>query len=163
MVIKLKDIILAVGIVVIILMLVFKQDKQVFEVPKIVEVEKIIEGKETVIERVQVEIVKESKLIKRLSTQIEQLRIELMEVKQAKDTVKIIEVQDTIIDKLTITNKRLDTTIILRDSVIVDQRYIIESHDTIKQVQEHDIKRLKRQRNVGILITGVVTLITLLR
>ena len=163
MVIKLKDIILAVGIVVIILMLVFKQDKQVFEVPKIVEVEKIIEGKETVIERVQVEIVKESKLIKRLSTQIEQLRIELMEVKQAKDTVKIIEVQDTIIDKLTITNKRLDTTIILRDSVIVDQRYIIESNDTIKQVQEHDIKRLKRQRNVGILITGVVTLITLLR
>jgi len=163
MVIKLKDIILAVGIVVIILMLVFKQDRQVFEVPKIVEVEKIIEGKETVIERVQVEIVKESKLIKRLSTQIEQLRIELMEVKQAKDTVKIIEVQDTIIDKLTITNKRLDTTIILRDSVIVDQRYIIESHDTIKQVQEHDIKRLKRQRNIGILITGVVTLITLLR
>jgi len=163
MVIKLKDIILAVGIVVIILMLVFKQDKQVFEVPKIVEVEKIIEGKETVIERVQVEIVRESKLIKRLSTQIEQLRIELMEVKQAKDTVRIIEVQDTIIDKLTITNKRLDTTIILRDSVIVDQRYIIESHDTIKQVQEHDIKRLKRQRNIGILITGVVTLITLLK
>jgi len=163
MVIKLKDIILAVGIVVIILMLVFKQDKQVFEVPKIVEVEKIIEGKETVIERVQVEIVKESKLIKRLSTQIEQLRIELMEVKQAKDTVKIIEVQDTIIDKLTITNKRLDTTIILRDSVIVDQRYIIESHDTINKVQEHNIKRLKRQRNIGILITGVVTLITLLR
>jgi len=163
MVIKLKDIILAVGIVVIILMLVFKQDRQVFEVPKIVEVEKIIEGKETVIERVQVEIVKESKLIKRLSTQIEQLRIELMEVKQAKDTVKIIEVQDTIIDKLTITNKRLDTTIILRDSVIVDQRYIIESHDTINKVQEHNIKRLKRQRNIGILITGVVTLITLLR
>jgi len=163
MVIKLKDIILAVGIVVIILMLVFKQDKQVFEVPKIVEVEKIIEGKETVIERVQVEIVKESKLIKRLSTQIEQLRIELMEVKQAKDTVRIIEVQDTIIDKLTITNKRLDTTIILRDSVIVDQRYIIESNDTINKVQEHNIKRLKRQRNIGILITGVVTLITLLR
>ena len=163
MVIKLKDIIIAVGIIVIILMLVFKKDRQVFEVPKIVEVEKIIEGKETVIERVQVEIVKESKLIKRLSTQIEQLRIELMEVKQAKDTVRIIEVQDTIIDKLTITNKRLDTTIILRDSVIVDQRYIIESHDTIKQVQEHDIKRLKRQRNVGILITGVVTLITLLK
>ena len=163
MVIKLKDIILSVGIIVIIIMLVFKQDKQVFEVPKIVEVEKIIEGKETVIERVQIEIVKESKLIKKLSTKIEQLRIELMKVKQVKDTIRIIEVQDTIIDKLTITNKRLDTVIVLRDSVIIDQRYIIESHDTINKVQEHNIKRLKRQRNIGILITGVVTLITLLK
>lgn len=148
---------------ILLLLWIFKKDNQVFEVPKVAEVEANIETKETTIKNNHKELSKDKKVIKRLSTQIKQLRSDLEYLKQTKDTVRIIEVQDTIIEKLVMKVKRLDTTAMIRDSIIVDQRIIIDSKDTIIDIESHNNKRLKRQRNISILAVAIVTALTFLK
>jgi hypothetical protein len=54
-------------------------------------------------------------------------------------------------------DKEKDAIIAAQDTIIVAQRYIINSQDTIITSQAFDIKKLKRQRNISLLLNGLLT------
>ena len=54
-------------------------------------------------------------------------------------------------------DKEKDAIIAAQDTIIQAQRYIINSKDTIIATKDFDIKRLKRQRNLSMLLNGLLT------
>lgn len=168
--IKIKDILLLIGVIVIIFLLVFKSDvKKTLGSSLIDKIEnKILESKteiiksDSVIYHTETIIVSETKLIKELNRKIDLLKIDLENVRIEKDTFMIIQLQDTIIEKLNIENKHLGTVINLKDSIIIEQRHIISYKDTIIDSKDEIVnfhyeesKKFKRQRNLS-LVAGVV-------
>tara|TARA_R110000803_G_scaffold54464_1_gene111163 strand:+ start:264 stop:755 length:492 start_codon:yes stop_codon:yes gene_type:complete len=161
--VKYKDILIFVGIIAIILLLVFRgKGKQIFKVAPIKEIETRIEGKETTINTIEKRIGNEKEIISKISKEINLLRIDLDAFKSRRDTVRIIQIQDTIINVLTLENVHLKSVVNDQDSVINYQRYIIDSKDTIIAILGDDKKRFKKQRNssllFNVLLTGAVIL-----
>ena len=161
--VKYKDILIFVGIIAIILLLVFRgKGKQIFKVAPIKEIETRIEGKETTINTIEKRIGNEKEIISKISKEINLLRIDLDAFKSRRDTVRIIQIQDTIINVLTLENVHLRSVVNDQDSVINYQRYIIDSKDTIIAILGDDKKRFKKQRNssllFNVLLTGAVIL-----
>jgi hypothetical protein len=54
-------------------------------------------------------------------------------------------------------DKEKDVIIAAQDTIIQAQRYIINAKDTIIATKDFDIKRIKRQRNISILLNGLLT------
>lgn len=154
------NILIAVGIGAIILLLVFRSEpKPVFPISSVKTIEKRIAGKDTVINNYFTKIGNEKKIIDVISSQLEELRTELEQVKNRKDTFNIVRIQDTLIYTLTIENEHLRNVINYQDSVIVAQRYIINSKDTLIAIARNDGKKYKRQRNwsiAGNVVQGVI-------
>ncbi len=71
--------------------------------------------------------------------------------------------QDTIINTLNVENSHLKNVIVGQDSIIIAQRYIINSKDTIIQIQNHESKKLKRQRNISFLVASALGGILILK
>jgi hypothetical protein len=53
-------------------------------------------------------------------------------------------------------DKEKDLIISSQDTIITAQRYIINSKDTIITTQAFDIKKLKRQRNISVLLNALL-------
>ncbi len=155
---KVKDLILILGVIAIILLLVFRgDDKSIYKVAPIKKIETRIEGKETIIKTIEKRIGNEKEIISKISTEINLLRADLDDFKSLRDTVHIIQIQDTIIEVLTSENLHLKSVVSDQDSVITFQRYIINSKDTIIEVLKSDTKRFKKQRNISVLINALLT------
>jgi len=148
---------LQVCLIVMCLFLLLRKPKQVYPVSKQKTIERRIEGRETII-REQGKVIDNSKsIIAQLNNGLSDLQAQLEEVKNARDTFRIIQIQDTMIHVLYRRDKEKDAIIAAQDTVIQAQRYIINSKDTIITAQAFDLKRIKRQRNISILINGLLT------
>ena len=155
---KVKDFVIILGVIAIILLLVFRgTEKPIYKVAPIKQIETRIEGKETQINTIETRIGNEKEIIRKISNEINLLRADLDTFKSLRDTVRIIQIQDTIIEVLTSENVKLKSVINDQDSVIKFQRYIINSKDTIIAVLSADKKRFKRQRNISLIINGLLT------
>jgi len=150
--IKIKDLVIFAGILVVIFMLIFGDSKdQVFNITPEKVIETRIEGQETIIQTKEIHIIEESKIVDELRAEFDDLRADLEFLKTQRDTFQIIQIQDTIISVLDEENFHLRIIIGDQDSIIVAQRYIINSKDTIIAIGKHDLKRVKRQRNISII------------
>ena len=149
--------VLQVCLIVMCMFLLMRSPKQVYPVSKQKTIVKRIEGKETVIREQGKLIDNSKKIIAELNHGLFDLQAQLEEVKKARDTFKIIQIQDTMIHVLYRRDKEKNTIIAAQDTTIVAQRYIINSQDTIITSQAFDIKKLKRQRNISFLINGILT------
>ena len=148
---------LQVCLIVMCLFLLLRKPKQVYPVSKQKTIERRIEGRETII-REQGKVIDNSKsIIAQLNNGLSDLQAQLEEVKNARDTFRIIQIQDTMIHVLYRRDKEKDAIIAAQDTVIQAQRYIINSKDTIITTQAFNIKKLKRQRNISILLNGLLT------
>ena len=137
--------------------LLMRSPKQVYPITKQKTIEKRIEGKETVIKQ-QGKVIDNSKvIIEELNHGLYDLQAELEKVKNSRDTFRITQIQDTMIHVLYRRDKEKDAIIAAQDTIIVAQRYIINSQDTIITSQAFDIKKLKRQRNISLLLNGILT------
>ena len=155
---KVKDFVIIFGVIAIILLLVFRgTEKPIYKVAPIKQIETRIEGKETQINTIETRIGNEKEIIRKISNEINLLRADLDTFKSLRDTVRIIQIQDTIIEVLTSENVKLKSVVNDQDSVINFQRYIINSKDTIIAVLSADKKRFKRQRNISLIINGLLT------
>ena len=155
---KVKEALIILGIIATIWLLVFRgTEKPVYKIAPIKKIETRIEGKETQIKTIEKRIGNEKNIISQISNEIGLLRSDLESFKAERDTVRIIQIQDTIINVLTSENTHLKSVVNDQDSIIVHQRYIIDSNDTIVTVLKADTKRFKKQRNISILINALLT------
>lgn len=149
--------VLQVCLIVMCMFLLMRNPKQVYPVSKQKTIETRIQGKETVIKQ-QGKVIDNSKfIIEELNHGLFDLQSELEKVKNSRDTFKIIQIQDTMIHVLYRRDKEKDAIISAQDTIIVAQRYIINSKDTIITTQAFNIKKLKRQRNISLLLNGLLT------
>jgi hypothetical protein len=146
---------IALGVMCVVL--IMREPKQVYPVSNQKTIETRIQGKETVIKQ-QGKVIDNSKvIIDELNHGLYDLQAELEKVKNSRDTFKITQIQDTMIHVLYRRDKEKDAIISAQDTIIVAQRYIINSQDTIITSQAFDIKKLKRQRNISLLLNGILT------
>jgi hypothetical protein len=145
---------IALGVMCIIL--IMREPKQVYPVSTQKTIERRIEGKETLI-REKGKVIDNSKLIiSELNHGLFDLQAQLDAVKNARDTFNIVQIQDTMIHTLYRRDKEKDLIISSQDTIITAQRYIINSKDTIITTQAFDIKKLKRQRNISVLLNALL-------
>ncbi len=149
--------ILQVVLIGICLILMLRKPIQVYPVSKQKTIEKRIEGKETVIREKGQVIDNSKKIIAKLNAGLLDLHSQLDSVKNARDTFNIIQIQDTMIHVLYRRDKEKDLIIKNQDTVIQAQRYIINSQDTIITAQAFDIKKLKKQRNISVILNALLT------
>jgi hypothetical protein len=148
---------LQVCLIVMCLFLIMRKPKQVYPVSKQKTIERRIEGKEIII-REKGKVIDNSKLlIAQLNAGLSDLHSQLDEVKASKDTFNIVQIQDTMIHVLYRRDKEKDLIIKNQDTVIQAQRYIINSQDTIITAQAFDIKKLKKQRNISVILNALLT------
>jgi hypothetical protein len=136
--------------------LLMRSPRQVYPISKQKTIERRIEGKETLIKE-KGQVIDNSKLIiEELNHGLFDLQSQLDLVKNAKDTFNIVQIQDTMIHVLYKKDKEKDLIIKNQDTIIQAQRYIINSKDTIITAQAFDIKKLKRQRNISVLLNALL-------
>lgn len=151
------SLVLQVALVAICIYLVLKPSKQVFPTSSKTVIEKRIEGKETVIREKGKMIDNSNKIISELNAGLFDLHSQLDSVKNARDTFNIVQIQDTMIHVLYKRDREKDLIIKNQDTIIQAQRYIINSKDTIITAQAIDIQRIKRQRNISIILNALLT------
>jgi hypothetical protein len=133
-----------------------RNPKQVYPVSKQKTIERRIEGKETLIREKGQVIDNSNKFIAQLNAGLLDLHSQLDAVRDSKDTFNIVQIQDTMIHVLYRRDKEKDLIIKNQDTIIQAQRYIINSKDTIITAQAFDIKKLKRQRNISVLLSALL-------
>ena len=148
--------ILQVALVAICLYLAFKPSKQVFPTSSKTIIEQRIAGKETVLREKGTLIDNSNKIISELNAGLFDLHSQLDSVKNARDTFNIIQIQDTMIHVLYRKDREKDLVIKNQDTIIQAQRYIINSQDTIITSQGIDIQKLKRQRNISMILNALL-------
>jgi hypothetical protein len=133
-----------------------RNPKQVYPVSKQKTIERRIEGKETLIREKGQVIDNSNQFIAELNAGLLDLHSQLDAVRDSKDTFNIVQIQDTMIHVLYRRDKEKDLIIKNQDTIIQAQRYIINSKDTIITAQTFDIKKLKRQRNISVLLSALL-------
>jgi uncharacterized coiled-coil protein SlyX len=136
--------------------LLMRNPKQVYPVSKQKTIERRIEGKETLIREKGQVIDNSNRFIAELNAGLIDLHSQLDAVRDSKDTFNIVQIQDTMIHVLYRRDKEKDLIIKNQDTIIQAQRYIINSKDTIITAQAFDIKKLKRQRNISVLLNALL-------
>jgi hypothetical protein len=147
---------LQVCLIVMCIFLLMRNPKQVYPVSKQKTIERRIEGKETLIREKGQVIDNSNKFIAQLNAGLLDLHSQLDAVRDSKDTFNIVQIQDTMIHVLYRRDKEKDLIIKNQDTIIQAQRYIINSKDTIITAQAFDIKKLKRQRNISVLLSALL-------
>lgn len=148
--------VLQVCLIVMCAFLLMRNPKQVYPVSKQKTIERRIEGKETIIREKGQVIDNSNQFIAELNAGLLDLHSQLDAVRDSKDTFNIVQIQDTMIHVLYRRDKEKDLIIKNQDTIIQAQRYIINSKDTIITAQAFDIKKLKRQRNISVLLSALL-------
>jgi hypothetical protein len=159
---NLRDIVILV-LLVFVVFNYFKPSKQVFPVSKQKTIERRIEGKETVIKLNTIASDNGKKVIKTLNGRVDELMAELSIIKGRRDTFNIIPIQDTLIRILYVQGQVKDGVIRNLDTIVQAQRYIINSKDTIIATKDFELKKVKRQRNISLLVNGVLTTLLIIK
>ena len=136
--------------------LLMRDPKQVYPVSTQKTIERRIEGKETIIKE-KGKVIDNSKfIISELNNGLSDLKTQLDLVKNARDTSNIVQIQDTMIHTLYLRDKEKDLIINSQDTIINAQRYIINSKDTIISALKSDVKKIKKQRNLSLILNGIL-------
>ncbi len=136
---KVKDFLFLGGIIAIICLLIFNQPEK-YE-PTINEIETRIIEKDTIILNNEKIVIREKNNAAETRVLFDSLFLELEKVKTSRDTFQIIQIQDTLINTLNVENSHLKNVIVGQDSIIIAQRYIIDSKDTIISIGNNDLKK----------------------
>ncbi len=155
---NIKDIILVLLSGLVIWLLI--KPKEMIQLPPIHEIETRIEYHDTIIKQIETRVIEKNVNNAILEHKIDLLSISLDSAKQRRDTVLIIQIQDTTIVTLKQSNDTLKSIINLQVDIIGHKDSIINGKDQIIEVISADLKKKKRQRNVlglvGVAIVGLL-------
>ena len=155
---NLKDIILILLSGLVIWLLI--KPKEMIQLPPIHEIETRIEYHDTIIKQIETRVIEKNVNNAILEHKIDLLSVSLDSAKQRRDTVLIIQIQDTTIHTLKQSNDTLKSIINLQVDIIEHKDSIINGKDQIIEVISADLKKKKRQRNVlGLVSVGLITLL----
>lgn len=102
-------------------------------------------------------------ILKSMDLQFADLMKELQELKQLKDTAAIVVKQDTVISHQENEKKLMRQVISDLDSINLGLRYVVSAKDTIIQIKDLQIRKVKRQRNWSLVANGVLTGLLILK
>ena len=155
---NLKDIILILLSGLVIWLLI--KPKEMIQLPPIHEIETRIEYHDTIIKQIETRVIEKNVNNAILEHKIDLLSVSLDSAKQRRDTVLIIQIQDTTIHTLKQSNDTLKSIINLQVDIIEHKDSIINGKDQIIEVMGVDLKKKKRQRNVlGLVGVGLISLL----
>ena len=153
---KVNNIIIALLIGVIVYLLF--QKRPMYVANRLQTIEHIIEGKDSIVTIWKTKIVQDKSKIKGLTSQVDRLKDSLSVSKELKDTILIIDTQDTIIKQLELNIRYYDELVEACDSVMTNQNHLIELKDSVIMIQRNelnDFKKKKKRRKLGEIIAGI--------
>lgn len=98
-----------------------------------------------------------------IAKKYDSLMVELRLSRQKKDTVRIIEYLDLALGEKEFENAKLEQLVQELDSVNYGLRYLNAAKDTIIAIKDERIHKIKRQRNISLLINAIQTGIIILK
>jgi hypothetical protein len=153
---KVNNIIIALLIGVIVYLLF--QKRPMYSAGRLQTIEHVIEGKDSIVTIWKTKIVQDKSKIKGLTSQVDRLKDSLSVSKELKDTILIIDTQDTIIKQLELNIRYYDELVEACDSVMTNQNHLIELKDSVIMIQRNelnDFKKKKKRRKLGEIIAGI--------
>ena len=153
---KVNNIIIALLIGVIVYLLF--QKRPMYSVGRLQTIEHIIEGKDSIVTIWKTKIVQDKSKIKGLTSQVDRLKDSLSVSKELKDTILIIDTQDTIIKQQDTTIRFYEELVEACDSVMTNQNHLIELKDSVIMIQKNELnnfKKKKKRRKLGEIIAGI--------
>lgn len=124
----------------------------IVNVPKVKDVTNNITKKEETIHTFEKQIYNKEATEKMLLGFKEEMFLELEKYRQTNDLPSVVRIQDSIIHIQQDEIGNLHGIIGLKDSIIVAQRFIIDSKDTLLSISHSETKKFKKQRNILALI-----------
>ena len=158
---KVNNIIIALLIGVIVYLLF--QKRPMYVANRLQTIEHIIEGKDSIVTIWKTKIVQDKSKIKGLTSQVDRLKDSLSVSKELKDTILIIDTQDTIIKQQDGTIRFYEELVEACDSVMTNQNHLIELKDSVIMIQRNELndlhKKKKRKKLATVLASiGIATL-----
>jgi hypothetical protein len=153
---KVNNIIIALLIGVIVYLLF--QKRPMYVANRLQTIEHIIEGKDSIVTIWKTKIVQDKGRIKGLTSQLDRYKDSLNVSKELKDTILIIDTQDTIIKQQDTTIRFYEELVEACDSVMTNQNHLIELKDSVIMIQRNelnDFKKKKKRRKLGEIIAGI--------
>jgi hypothetical protein len=153
---KVNNIIIALLIGVIVYLLF--QKRPMYSAGRLQTIEHVIEGKDSIVTIWKTKIVQDKSKIKGLTSQVDRLKDSLSVSKELKDTILIIDTQDTIIKQLELNIRYYDELVEACDSVMTNQNHLIELKDSVIMIQRNELnnfKKKKKRRKLGEIIAGI--------
>jgi hypothetical protein len=153
---KVNNIIIALLIGVIVYLLF--QKRPMYSAGRLQTIEHIIEGKDSIVTIWKTKIVQDKSKIKGLTSQVDRLKDSLSVSKELKDTILIIDTQDTIIKQQDTTIRFYEELVEACDSVMTNQNHLIELKDSVIMIQRNELnnfKKKKKRRKLGEIIAGI--------
>lgn len=123
----------------------------------------VIERLETITDTLKVDVIKYKQKVKIVRDTVVITKIKLQEAKDQKDTLKIIQIQDTLIGQLETEITFLDTLVSTCDSIISNQNVIIENKDTLIKQQQKEVRKSRRKVIFASIGVGILTIISLIK
>ena len=153
-------IVLLIGVIVFLLF----QKRPVYRAGRLQTIEHVIHGKDSIIYKWKTKLVEDKSKIKGLTSQVDRLKDSLSVAKELKDTMTIIEYQDTIINQQDTVIKFYEDLTSRCDTIITEQNEVIELKDSLIFIQQNvikDFKKKKKRRKIGRIFASI-GLLTLL-
>ena len=153
---KVNNIIIALLIGVIVYLLF--QKRPMYVANRLQTIEHIIEGKDSIVTIWKTKIVQDKGRIKGLTSQLDRYKDSLDLARELKDTVLIIDTQDTIIKQQDTTIRFYEELVEACDSVMTNQNHLIELKDSVIMIQRNelnDFKKKKKRIKLGEIIAGI--------
>jgi len=138
-------------------------EKQVYKLPTTKVILKRIEKAEGDVYNHTTYANNNKDIVKAFNSRIAEVMDSLEMYKMLKDSVRIIQIQDTTIRLLFAQGEYKNNVIAHQDTVIVAQRYIINNQDTLITSLRFDLKKVKKQRNWSLLGNGILTGILIIK
>jgi hypothetical protein len=147
-------IVLLIGVIVFLLF----QKRPMYVANRLQTIEHIIEGKDSIVTIWKTKIVQDKGRIKSLTSQLDHYKDSLDLARELKDTVLIIDTQDTIIKQQDTTIRFYEELVEACDSVMTNQNHLIELKDSVIMIQRNELnnfKKKKKRRKLGEIIAGI--------
>ena len=147
-------IVILIGVIVFLLF----QKRPMYVANRLQTIEHIIEGKDSIVTIWKTKIVQDKGRIQGLTNQVERYKDSLDLAKELKDTVLIIDTQDTIIKQLELNIRYYDELVEACDSVMANQNHLIELKDSVIMIQRNELNDLhtkKKRRKLGTILGGL--------
>jgi hypothetical protein len=159
---KVNNIIIALLIGVIVYLLF--QKRPMYVANRLQTIEHVIQGKDSIVTIWKTKIVQDKSKIKGLTSQVDRLKDSLSVSKELKDTILIIDTQDTIIKQQDTTIRFYEELVEACDSVMTNQNHLIELKDSVIMIQRNelnDLHKKKKRKKLASVLAGI-GLLTLL-
>lgn len=147
-------IILLVGVIVFLLF----QKRPMYTANRLQTIEHIIQGKDSVVTKWKTKIVSDKGKIEGLTSQVNRYKDSLHLAKELKDTVLIIQTQDTIIKQLDLNIRHYNELIRSYDSVYHIQNNLIDLKDSVIMIQRNELNDLhtkKKRKKIATILSGL--------